>query len=198
MVLADVMDSFVARSKFMFEGSIFVWNWNDCTMCWSIVFFVLLQYKFMNRLWSLLEVSGAKIVSIDGFNLKSQVWFRVSMFYILVDIWTLKRNIHSTWSFSLVYCDVTYLVYYSESCWMYISFQSSDCGENDRVICVIPEQSSDDWFHKVGSLLRVNETGLISAILNGRLDPVMLKSPCGEYSCYLLDTCVNWLKLKSL
>ncbi|KAM2459630.1 hypothetical protein COP2_008585 [Malus domestica] len=30
-------------------------------------------YKFMDRLWSLLEVSGAKILSIDGFNLKSQV-----------------------------------------------------------------------------------------------------------------------------
>ncbi|BFG43456.1 hypothetical protein CerSpe_297300 [Prunus speciosa] len=84
-------------------------------------------YKFMNRLRSLLEVSGAKILSIDGFNLNSQ---------------------------------------------------SSDCGENDRVVCVIPEQLSDDWFNKLGSLLRVNETGLISAILNGQLDPAMLKSPC--------------------
>lgn len=84
-------------------------------------------YKFMDRLRSLLEVSGAKILSIDGFNLKSQ---------------------------------------------------SSVCGENDRVVCVIPERLSDAGFNKLGSLLRVNEIGLICAILNGRLDTSMLKSPC--------------------
>ncbi|XP_048441372.1 nijmegen breakage syndrome 1 protein isoform X3 [Pyrus x bretschneideri] len=85
------------------------------------------EYKFMDRLRSLLEVSGAKILSIDGFNLKSQ---------------------------------------------------SSVCGENDRVVCVIPERLSDAGFNKLGSLLRVNEIGLICAILNGRLDTSMLKSPC--------------------
>lgn len=58
--------------------------------------------------------------------------------------------------------------------------QITDCAVGDRVVCVIPERLSDDYSDKLGSLLRVNELGLLCAILNGRLDPSMLKSPCGE------------------
>lgn len=80
---------------------------------------------------------------------------------------------------------------------MYILFQSSVCGENDRVVCVIPERLSDAGFNKLGSLLRVNEIGLICAILNGRLDTSMLKSPCGKYFCYLFSKCAQLIDSNS-
>ncbi|XP_024169590.1 nijmegen breakage syndrome 1 protein isoform X5 [Rosa chinensis] len=85
------------------------------------------RYKFGDRLQSLLEVSGAEILLIEGFKSKSQI---------------------------------------------------PDCAVSDRVVCVVPERVSDDCSDKLGSLLRVNELGLLCAILNGRLDPCMLKSPC--------------------
>lgn len=69
----DIMDSFVAHSKFMFERSILVFELKWLHYMLICCIFVLSQYKFMNRLRSLLEVSGAKILTIDGFNLNSQV-----------------------------------------------------------------------------------------------------------------------------
>lgn len=86
-----------------------------------------LVYKFGDRLHSLVEVSGAKILFVEGFKSNSQI---------------------------------------------------TDCAVSDRVVCVIPERLSDDCSDKLSSLLRVNELGLLCAILNGRLDLSMLKSPC--------------------
>ena len=67
--------------------------------------------------------------------------------------------------------------------------QIPDSAVSDRDVCVVPERLSDDCSDKLGSLLRVNELGLLCAILNGQLDPSMLKSPCGAYSYYLSHRC---------
>ncbi|PRQ21694.1 putative transcription factor interactor and regulator FHA-SMAD family [Rosa chinensis] len=99
----------------------------NCLKGYTFLLDSTLVYKFGDRLQSLLEVSGAEILLIEGFKSKSQI---------------------------------------------------PDCAVSDRVVCVVPERVSDDCSDKLGSLLRVNELGLLCAILNGRLDPCMLKSPC--------------------
>ncbi|XP_071723259.1 nibrin homolog [Rutidosis leptorrhynchoides] len=64
------------------------------------------------------------------------------------------------------------------------SFQSSSQGpkneDQNRLICVIPNGAADKFAHvaKCSSLLRVNETDIISAVLSGHLDPALLTTPC--------------------
>ncbi|XP_017431016.1 nibrin homolog isoform X3 [Vigna angularis] len=58
--------------------------------------------------------------------------------------------------------------------------QDSNYGEDDRVVCVIPEGPAckSNLFVKLSSSLRVSEMDIICAALSGQLDMSILKSPC--------------------
>ncbi|KAG5223108.1 nijmegen breakage syndrome protein [Salix suchowensis] len=86
------------------------------------------MYKFKDRLQSLLEVGGAKIVLVEDFSSNAQ---------------------------------------------------GLDCGQDSRVLCVMPKGSPDKFnsFNKLGSLPRVNELDLLRAVLAGHLDLSVLVSP---------------------
>nr|XP_011468017.1 PREDICTED: nijmegen breakage syndrome 1 protein isoform X3 [Fragaria vesca subsp. vesca] len=99
----------------------------NCLAGYAFLLDSTLVYRFGDRLQSLLEISGAKILYVEGFKSNSQI---------------------------------------------------PDCAVSDHDVCVVPERLSDDYCDKLGSLLRVKELDLLCAILNGRLDPSMLKSPC--------------------
>ncbi|WVY90868.1 hypothetical protein V8G54_036382 [Vigna mungo] len=58
--------------------------------------------------------------------------------------------------------------------------QDSNYGEDDRVVCVIPEGPAckSNLFVKLSSSLTVSEMDIICAALSGQLDLSILKSPC--------------------
>ncbi|KDP27280.1 hypothetical protein JCGZ_21011 [Jatropha curcas] len=86
------------------------------------------MYKFGDRLRSLLELGGAKVIFIEEF------------------------------------CS---------------SSQGLDYGENLRMVCVIPQGSTDKFGHfsKLSSLSRVNEVDVLCAVVSGYLDSSMLILP---------------------
>ncbi|KAJ6753232.1 NIBRIN-RELATED [Salix purpurea] len=101
------------------------------------------MYKFKDRLQSLLEVGGAKIVLVEDFSSNAQ---------------------------------------------------GLDCGQDSRVLCVMPKGSPDKFnsFNKLGSLPRVNELDLLRAVLAGHLDLSVLVSPSAlvSSSCSTDETVV--------
>ncbi|KAH7534047.1 hypothetical protein FEM48_Zijuj04G0196100 [Ziziphus jujuba var. spinosa] len=121
------------------------------------------KYKFGARLQSLLEVSGAKIQSIEGINLSSQVssclFYYAFILYALDIIHVLASHLLIVLSYSL---------------------QAPDHEENNCIVCVIPGGSAEKFgcFSKLSSVSRVNEMDLISAVLSGQLDHSILRSPC--------------------
>ncbi|KAB5521993.1 hypothetical protein DKX38_026312 [Salix brachista] len=107
------------------------------------------MYKFKDRLQSLLEVGGAKIVLVEDFSSNAQ---------------------------------------------------GLDCGQDSRVLCVMPKGSPDKFnsFNKLGSLPRVNELDLLRAVLAGHLDLSVLVSPSEPTSMKLvaIQDCTDDTKLR--
>ncbi|KAJ0089353.1 hypothetical protein Patl1_32451 [Pistacia atlantica] len=83
--------------------------------------------------------------------------------------------------------------------WLELSFFTGDLeyGDLNCVVFIIPRRSKDDsnCFNKLSSLPRVDEMDLICAVLSGRLDPSILKTPSGNIFL-LYSQCVSlasWL-----
>lgn len=112
----------------------------NCLIGYTFVLDSANMYKFRDKMQSLLEVAGAKVLSVEDFHSNSQ-------------------DLQNT--------------------------------ENNRLVLVMPAASAHS-FSQQGTLSKVNEISLLSAVISGHLDPSLLISPSivVSSSCSTDDTIV--------